>query len=204
MKDYYKILGLPYDASLHDVKKAYRKLAFIYHPDLNKNNIIAEERFKEISEAYSVLSNKDRAYQYRILFVEYLQSIKINGDKNTRQQHTFTTHDRPRAANGKASDRSVNWNVFNVGAIFLFSTFIFFMLVSAFKEMRKNENEHARLTEYISKEIKPSKKTYKITKDEYYAMLAQEFAASNDSTLYKIENVDSMMQVIDSLNILNY
>ena len=204
MKDYYKILGLPYDASLHDVKKAYRKLAFIYHPDLNKNNIIAEERFKEISEAYSVLSNKDRAYQYRILFVEYLQSIKIIGDKNTRQQHTFPTHDRPRAANGKASDRSVNWNVFNVGAIVLFSIFIFFMLVSAFKEMRKNENEHARLTEYISKEIKPSKKTYKITKDEYYAMLAQEFAASNDSTLYKIENVDSMMQVIDSLNILNY
>jgi curved DNA-binding protein len=66
-KDYYKILEVPRDASQEEIKRAYRKLARKYHPDLNPNNKIAEEKFKEISEAYEVLSNPESRKKYDAL-----------------------------------------------------------------------------------------------------------------------------------------
>jgi len=63
-KDYYQILGVPRGASLSEVKKAYRKLARKYHPDLNPGDKTAEARFKEIQEAYSVLSDPKKRAQY--------------------------------------------------------------------------------------------------------------------------------------------
>jgi len=66
-KDYYKILGVERKASNDDIRKAYRKLAKQYHPDYNPNNKQAEERFKEINEAYEVLSDaKKRSYYDRV------------------------------------------------------------------------------------------------------------------------------------------
>lgn len=62
-QDYYEILGVPRDASQEDIKKAYRRLAREYHPDVNKEPG-AEERFKEINEAYRVLSDPDTRRQY--------------------------------------------------------------------------------------------------------------------------------------------
>ncbi|EFF92174.1 DnaJ protein, partial [Streptomyces sp. e14] len=56
-KDYYKVLGVPKDATEAEIKKAYRKLAREFHPDANKGNAKAEERFKEISEANDVLGD---------------------------------------------------------------------------------------------------------------------------------------------------
>ena len=63
-KDYYKVLGVDKKASKDEIKKAYRKLAMKYHPDKNKDNKEAEEKFKEISEAYAVLSNDEKRKQY--------------------------------------------------------------------------------------------------------------------------------------------
>ncbi len=63
-KDYYKVLGVAKDASEADIKKAYRKLAMRYHPDQSKGEKGAEEKFKEISEAYAVLSDKEKREQY--------------------------------------------------------------------------------------------------------------------------------------------
>jgi len=62
--DYYKILGLTKSASDKDIKKAYRKLARKYHPDLNPNNKIAEKKFKEINEANEVLSHPENRKKY--------------------------------------------------------------------------------------------------------------------------------------------
>lgn len=62
-KDYYAILGVEKDASPEDLKKAYRKLAVQFHPDKNKDSG-AEDKFKEINEAYEVLSDKDKKSQY--------------------------------------------------------------------------------------------------------------------------------------------
>ncbi len=63
-RDYYEVLGLQKDASTDDIKKAYRKQAMKYHPDRNPGNKEAEERFKEVGEAYEVLSDDDKRSRY--------------------------------------------------------------------------------------------------------------------------------------------
>ncbi|MCL4559439.1 MAG: DnaJ domain-containing protein [Chloroflexi bacterium] len=70
-KDYYKILGVERNASEQDIKKAYRKLALKYHPDRNQGNKQAEEKFKEINEAYQVLSDSKKRARYDQLGESY-------------------------------------------------------------------------------------------------------------------------------------
>jgi molecular chaperone DnaJ len=71
-KDFYKVLGVSKDATKEEIKRAYRKLAQKHHPDANKGDAGAEARFKEISEAYAILSNdqKRREYDQMRSFVE--------------------------------------------------------------------------------------------------------------------------------------
>ena len=59
-RDYYDVLGVSKDADSNSLKSAYRKLAMQYHPDKNPGDSNAEEKFKEVSEAYEVLSNSER------------------------------------------------------------------------------------------------------------------------------------------------
>lgn len=63
-KDYYAVLGVPKDATADAIKKAYRKLALKFHPDKNPGDKKAEEKFKEITEAYAVLSDPEKRKQY--------------------------------------------------------------------------------------------------------------------------------------------
>jgi curved DNA-binding protein len=63
-RDYYEVLGVPKTASEADIKKAYRKLARQYHPDRNPGDKQAETRFKEVQEAYDILSDKSKREQY--------------------------------------------------------------------------------------------------------------------------------------------
>lgn len=63
-RDYYEVLGVSRNATLDEIKKAYRQLAIKYHPDKNPGNKEAEEKFKEAAEAYSVLSDKDKRAKY--------------------------------------------------------------------------------------------------------------------------------------------
>lgn len=64
LKDYYKTLGVLQSASAADIKRAYRQLAFKYHPDTNPDNSFAEAHFKEVHEAYATLSNTDKRKKY--------------------------------------------------------------------------------------------------------------------------------------------
>ena len=70
-KDYYKTLGVERNASEGDIRKAYRKLAMQYHPDRNPNDKQAEERFKEINEAYQVLNDPTKRSHYDRLGRDY-------------------------------------------------------------------------------------------------------------------------------------
>ena len=63
-RDYYEVLGVAKDASEEDIKKAYRKLAKKYHPDMNPGDKDAEAKFKEASEAYAILTDPDKRRQY--------------------------------------------------------------------------------------------------------------------------------------------
>jgi curved DNA-binding protein len=90
-KDYYKILGVERNASEDDIRKAYRKLAMKYHPDRNPNDKQAEERFKEINEAYQVLSDTNKRTHYDRLGSDYSnwQQRGAPGDFNWDQYGGF-------------------------------------------------------------------------------------------------------------------
>ena len=64
MEDLYQVLGVGKSSTQEDIKKAYRNLAFKYHPDRNNGDAAAEEKFKKINEAYSVLGDEDKRKQY--------------------------------------------------------------------------------------------------------------------------------------------
>ncbi len=78
-KDYYDILGVDRSADEQDIKRAYRKLALKYHPDKNPDDPNAEERFKEINEAYEVLGDSDKRAKYDRLGSSYRQWQRTGG-----------------------------------------------------------------------------------------------------------------------------
>jgi len=83
MKNFYQTLGIKRDASSDDIKKAYRKLAQKFHPDKNDGDKFFEERFKEIQEAYEVLSNVYEKGKYDTNY-DYF----FNGQQKTNQTYT--------------------------------------------------------------------------------------------------------------------
>lgn len=78
-KDYYKILGVSKDADEKEIKRAFRRLARQYHPDVNPNDKQAEERFKEINEAYEVLSDPEKRRKYDQLGSEWRRWQQTGG-----------------------------------------------------------------------------------------------------------------------------
>jgi curved DNA-binding protein len=78
-KDYYKTLGVKKNASADEIKKAYRKLARKYHPDVNPGDKAAEDRFKDINEAYEVLSDDDKRGKYDRFGAEWQQFSRAGG-----------------------------------------------------------------------------------------------------------------------------
>lgn len=83
-KDYYSILGVSKQATEDDIKKAFRKLAVKYHPDKNPGNKEAEEKFKELNEAYEVLSDPDKRKKYDVYGANWNQ---FNGAQQGQYQY---------------------------------------------------------------------------------------------------------------------
>jgi curved DNA-binding protein len=112
-KDYYKILGVERKASADDIRKAYRKLAMQHHPDKNPGNKKAEEKFKEINEAYQVLSDAEKRARYDQLGNAYSNFRTSGGRPNdfqwddwfaNQQRGSSTNMDENFAGGGGFSD----------------------------------------------------------------------------------------------------
>ncbi|WP_074407071.1 DnaJ C-terminal domain-containing protein [Aquimarina megaterium] len=88
--DYYKILGVSKNASDSDIKKAYRKLARKYHPDLNPNDKEAEKKFKEINEANEVLSNPENRKKYDQYGKDWKHAEEFEKAKQSQHQYKST------------------------------------------------------------------------------------------------------------------
>lgn len=86
-KDYYKVLGIAKGASTDEVKKAFRKLARKYHPDVNPGDKKAEEKFKEINEAYEVLSDPDKRKKYDTLGPNWQEQF---GPQSNNWRNTYS------------------------------------------------------------------------------------------------------------------
>ena len=85
-RDYYEVLGVSKNADAKEIKRAYRKLAKKYHPDTNPNDKDAEQRFKEVTEAYNVLSDTEKKKLYdQFGFAAFEEG---GGQGYTQGQHT--------------------------------------------------------------------------------------------------------------------
>ncbi|MDH6061117.1 J domain-containing protein [Chrysosporum bergii ANA360D] len=100
-RDYYEILGVPKNATGEEIKKVYRRLARQYHPDLNPGNKAAEEKFKDIGEAYEVLSDAAKRSQYD-QFSRYWKQKGFVGNKTPKSKSWSGS------GNGGASTKDVD------------------------------------------------------------------------------------------------
>lgn len=99
MKDYYELLGVSQTATEEEIKKAFRKKAIEYHPDKNPNDKDAEEKFKQILEAYEILSNQDARRQYDLFIL-----LKKNAQRMSYYNTNFE-----KAPQRKPSEKKKNW-----------------------------------------------------------------------------------------------
>lgn len=108
MKDPYGLLGVSRRATEEDVRKAYRRLAREYHPDANPGDIKSEERFKEIQQAYEILSNPNKRREYDERSRPSSRKRRPgSSSKATRGSRKTTTS----ASGGRDGGREINWQL---------------------------------------------------------------------------------------------
>ncbi|MGG5207983.1 J domain-containing protein [Chryseobacterium sp. MIQD13] len=111
MKDYYYFLGISPDASEEDIKKAYRKLSLKYHPDKNDNDDFFAGRFREIQEAYEILSDSGKRHTYDQNLENHQKSFRYNVPPSIK---TFTAN---KIHAKKGEEIIINWQTNNADVV---------------------------------------------------------------------------------------
>ncbi|WP_080779590.1 J domain-containing protein [Chryseobacterium phocaeense] len=111
MKDYYYFLGISQDASEEDIKKAYRKLSLKYHPDKNDNDDFFAGRFREIQEAYEILSDSGRRRTYDQNLENHQKSFRYHVPPSIK---TFTAN---KVHAKKGEEIIINWQTSNADVV---------------------------------------------------------------------------------------
>ncbi|KMQ64751.1 molecular chaperone DnaJ [Chryseobacterium angstadtii] len=111
MKDYYYFLGISPDASEEDIKKAYRKLSLKYHPDKNDNDDFFADRFREIQEAYEILSDSAKRRTYDQNLENHQKSFRYNIPPSIK---TFTAN---KIHAKKGEEIIINWQTSNADVV---------------------------------------------------------------------------------------
>lgn len=199
MKNYYAILQLYFGATPVEVKQAFHKLAIKYHPDKNNGNLYFEEKFKEINEAYSVLSDEKKRTQYLIdyqVFSQPKDEIKATTPTGFTKDNKFDINSIPKQPLARASPREIDYlgiKLFFLGFIFVF----FFVLILNSYLNKKSENNINIETDSNYQPIKE-----KISEAEleqlFYQSINADATEMNDSSLLK-SNLDSLKVVFDSI-----
>lgn len=117
MKDYYYILGVTPKASSDEIKKAYRKLSIKFHPDKNDGDSFFEERFKEIQEAYEILSNAARRTAYDLQYVQNFGNATSNGNSYNNFYPVIDTFAASTTQIYDGDEVEFRWNVFNANNV---------------------------------------------------------------------------------------
>ena len=111
-QDYYKTLGVSKSANEKEIKKAYRKLARDHHPDVNPGNKAAEEKFKEINEAYEVLSDTEKRQKYDRFGSQWQQHERAGGNMNDFWSRYASTAGGNGRSRGGAYTQTINTETF--------------------------------------------------------------------------------------------
>jgi len=191
LKDYYQILEIPKTADAVAIKKAYHRLAKLYHPDVNKGNLFFENKFKEISEAYAVLSDFKQKWQYDTLLNQPIVNTTVIPKQEPRKTYY------PKGFNLKKyrEDERKAKVIYNIVLV----SFILFMFLLFIISILPKDEEPASSFEAISTDtIDTEKAVHHLSKEEFYRILDVEYKDSGDSTLWK-SNEDSLYHVLDSM-----
>lgn len=141
MKNYYEVLGISKTASADEIKKAYRNLAFKYHPDRNSGDKVAEEKFKEINEAYDVLSDEKKRADYDSF-----------GTSNSHYSGTNNSYNR----NNDFTNEETFWNWFNGNTTNSYGN------NNTYRNYYQSTNSYNKKEDYVSKKSLFKTLLYKI------------------------------------------
>lgn len=204
MKDYYQILEIPKTADAIAIKKAYHRLAKLYHPDVNKGNIYLENKFKEINEAYATLSDLNKKWTYDLM----LNQPYVSAAPPTKKESPQTYY--PKGFNVKEyreNERKAQF-ILNIVKVFVFAFFAGLIVFFSINDFPGNRSDDVQETNELKFDddtllLNPNldstlNEHHQLSKEEFYRILDVEFKDSGDSTLWK-SNEDSLYHVLDSM-----
>ena len=183
-KDYYKILGLSEQCTIQDIKSAYRKLARKWHPDVAGNTDDAVSKFKEINEAYEILSDKQKKAEYDTINRYYnyssTKSSKNEDNKeNTTRPDFKNTNKEKKSENTKTNGFNFNWEDF----------------LSKYKEYTKKYNDSHKYNQNTNSEYKT-----KQTSNAQYGNQKRGKDIHTDVEITIAESINGTTKVINMIN----